>query len=558
MPRFSSYRQFMFTRCAATLRRAIVASMALAALPMSHAQTAGTFDASFGVGGKVTNFFVGPNTGSSSAVAMAVQADGKTLLAGSCRATESSSDTACIARLLPDGQVDTSFTGPAGNAPGKFLLPFAETEWSGIKVVEVGADGKILVAAECSNGVELKICTMRLTASGALDPTFNGGSGPGGELQYTDPSVLPRVQALKIQPDGKTVFLFRCYPDGFCLQRINVNGSLDTSFDGPNANGTGVGTGNGRFRLELFGIGGEYPNDLALTADGKLVATGSCIGPNGYGVCVVRLNSNGSYDTSFDGPNGGGNGRAVFGVNGGDFATGSSVAIQPDGKIVIGGYCGNSSASWRMCGVRLTTSGAFDPEFAGPSANASGRFRFAVVGEGAEQVKRVAIQDDGRILLAGICENPAPSTNGNDFCFARLNSDGSFDTSFDGPAGNGNGRFRIGIAQDMDILDGIALRPDGRIVAGGTCSDTCGGSCGGNAFCVAQFHGGSQGYETCSLDIDGDGVVGITDAIMHARLALGFQGSALTNGLSFASNAVRTNSGDIRNHLITQCGWVSP
>ena len=539
----------------------IAASGALALttmLPLAGAQTPGAFDASFGAGGKVTNLFVGPTTGSSSAVAMAVQADGKTILAGSCRATDSSSDTACIARLLPNGQIDTSFTGPAGNAPGKFLLPFAETEWSGIKVVEVGADGKILVAAECSNGVELKICTMRLTASGALDPTFNGGSGPGGELQFTVPSGLPRVEALKIQPDGKTVFLFRCEPDRFCLQRINANGSLDTSFDGPNAAGRGVGSGNGRFALELFGLGGEYPADLALASDGKLVATGTCIGPNGYGLCVVRLNSNGSFDSSFDGPNGGGNGRAVFGVNGVDYATGRSVAIQPDGKIVIGGYCGNSSASYRMCGVRLTTSGAFDPEFLGPTANNPGRFRFAVSGIRSEQIRKVAVQNDGRILLAGICENGVANTNQNDFCFARLNADGSFDASFDGPNGNGNGRFQIGIAQDMDILDGLALRPDGRIVAGGTCSDTCGGSCGGNAFCAAQFSGGTQGYETCSLDIDGDGVVGVSDALLHARIGFGFSGAALTQGISFGSNAQRTTAVDLRNHLITQCGMVSP
>lgn len=522
------------------------------------AQTAGAFDPSFGVGGKVTNLRVAPPTGASFAYAMALQADGKIVLAGGCGNTAFSGDTPCIARLLPGGQLDTSFTGPSGTALGKFLLPFAESTYGAITSVAIGADGKVMIAGECSNGAQSKICTMRLTSSGALDATYNGGSGPGGELQYALPSGNAELKALRLQADGKAVFLFQCNTNKFCFQRTNINGTLDLSFDGPNASGTGVGNGDGRFALDLFGLGGEIPTDLAIASNGKLIATGRCLGPSGTGMCVVRLNANGSYDASFDGPNGGGNGRAAFDVNGTDQAVGTSIALQPDGKIVIGGFCGNFSGSYRMCGVRLTTSGAFDPEFVGPTANNPGRFRFAVSGIGSEELRRLAVQDDGRILLAGICENGVPNTNGYDFCFARLNADGSFDASFDGPGGTGNGRFRIGIAQDMDILSGLALRPDGRIVAGGTCSDTCGGSCGGNAFCAAQLSGGTQGYETCSLDIDGDGVVGVSDALLHARIGFGFSGAALTQGISFGSNAQRTTAVDLRNHLITQCGMVSP
>jgi uncharacterized delta-60 repeat protein len=308
----------------------------------------------------------------------------------------------------------------------------------------------------------------------------------------------------------------------------------------------------------MFGVGGEFPVAIALDVQGKILATGLCLGPNGYGMCVVRLNVNGSYDTSFDGPNGGGNGRAVFGINGIDRASGQSIAIQPDGKIVVAGYCGNSSDSYRFCGARLTPSGAFDPEFLGPTGNTPGRFRFTVQGPGTEYLRQVAIQADGRILVSGFCDNDLPNINGLDFCIARFNSDGSFDSSFDGPGGSANGRFRVGIANDMDAFTLLKVLSNGKILTGGTCSDTCGGSCGGNGFCVAQFNGGSQGYETCSLDIDGDGVVGVADALIHARVALGFTGSALTDGLSFASGALRTSSGDIRNHLIAQCGMVSP
>jgi uncharacterized delta-60 repeat protein len=541
--------------------RPVVAALCVALFSVSvAAQGAGTFDATFGINGRVINLTPGLVPGNSYANAMAVQADGKILLAGHCADGISAPRTACVARLLPNGQIDTSFTGPSGSAAGKFLYSFGETTGSVAEAVAVAPDGKILVLARCFGSVQTKLCALRMNENGSLDNSFNGGfPSPGGELQFALPTGSAAAQAMAIQPDGKTIFLYDCADvDKFCLQRINLDGSLDTGFDGPNANGTGVGSGNGRFVLDLFGLGGEFSGALALSADGKILATGRCLGPNGVGMCVVRLNANGSYDTSFDGPSGGGNGRAVFGINGVDQAVGQSIAVQPDGKILVAGFCGNSSDSYRFCGARLTPSGAFDPEFLGPTGSTPGRFRFAVQGPGTEYLRQIAIQADGRILVSGFCDNGMPSTNGFDFCIARFNSDGSFDSSFDGPGGSANGRFRVGVANDMDTFHALKVLPNGKILAGGTCSDTCGGSCGGNGFCVARFNGGSQGYETCSLDVDGDGVVGANDALIHARVALGFKGTALTDGLSFSQGAVRTSATDIRKHLIADCGMVSP
>lgn len=562
MRRFSlTFRTFNrgVQRCAALVMSMLCALIAAAPTAIC-AQTAGTFDTTFGVNGIVKNLTPGLIPGNSHADAMAVQADGKILLAGNCADGISAPRTTCIARLLPNGQIDTSFTGPSGSAAGKFLYSFGEASESMAEAIAVAPDGKIVVLARCAGAAQSKLCALRLNQNGSLDNSFNGGIlSSGGELQFALPSGNAIARAMVIQPDGKAIFLYDCADiDKFCLQRINLDGSLDTGFDGPNANGTGVGSGNGRFVLDLFGFGGEFSGALALSADGKILATGRCLGPSGFGMCVVRLNANGSYDTSFDGPGGGGNGRAVFGINGVDQAVGQSIAVQPDGKILVAGYCGNSSDSYRFCGARLTPSGAFDPEFLGPTGNTPGRFRFTVQGPGPEYLKQVAIQADGRILASGFCDNDLPNINGFDFCIARFNSDGSFDSSFDGPSGSANGRFRVGVANDMDAFTLLKVLPNGKILAGGTCSDTCGGSCGGNGFCVARFYGGAQGYETCSLDIDGDGVVGTTDALLHARVALGFSGAALVSGLNFSANALRSTANDIRDHLITQCGMVSP
>jgi uncharacterized delta-60 repeat protein len=518
------------------------------------AQNPGSFDPTFGNGGRIKNLL--PAGSDAYGAALALQPDGKILMAGICDAVVG--NEVCLTRLQSNGALDATFDGPTGNGNGKFAFQFEGGIWSSAKSVVLQPDGRIVVGADCIVGGFTRVCLARLNADGSFDASFDGGVASNGRVTYNPGLVV----AMNLQADGKLLVANYCQDDGFariCVMRVNANGTYDAAFDGPDAAGTGVGAGNGRFALTLFGLGVEEPNAMALQADGKIVIVGRCLGASGYGLCVTRLHSNGSFDLSFDGAGGNGNGRIVFGINGGDLAVGKSVAIAPDGRIVVAGHCGNSSNSYRFCGARLLPNGNFDPEFSGPASNTPGQFRFPVLGTGSEQVRALSLQPDGRLLLAGMCENAAmPSVNGNDFCFARLNGDGSFDRSFDGPAATaGNGNFSVGIANDMDVLYDVAIQPDGKIVASGTCSATCGGSCGGNAFCVARFEGGSQGYQTCSLDIDGDGVIGVNDAVIHARIALGFQSSALLEGLTFAANASRGSLTPMRDYLASHCGWVS-
>jgi uncharacterized delta-60 repeat protein len=522
---------------------------------LANAQTAGSFDPTFGSAGRVTNLLPVSSPEGALGNTLLLQRDGKMVMGGICTAIVG--NESCYARLLPNGVLDATFIGPNGNGGGKFAFQFDGGTWSSAKALALQPDGRIIVGADCIIGGVARVCLARLNSNGSFDTSFDGGVSGAGRVQYE----AGRVAAMQLQSDGKLIVVSYCNQGGngrFCVMRVNANGTYDGTFDGPDAAGTGVGTGNGRFALTLFGLGTEEPNAMALQVDGKIVVVGRCLGAAGYGMCVTRLHANGSFDLSFDGSGGSGNGRIVFTVNGVDQAVGTAVAIQPDGRIVVAGHCGNSSASYRFCGARLLLNGNFDPEFLGTTGDTPGRFRFSVLGVGGDTLRSLALQTDGRILLAGFCDNGVPMTNGNDFCFARLNSDGGFDRSFDGPtATQGNGSFAVGIANDLDILESVAVQPDGKIVAGGTCSDTCGGSCGGNAFCVARFEGGSQGYETCSLDIDGDGVIGVSDAVIHARLALGFRGSALLNGLSFAAHASRSSLTEIREYLVANCSLVS-
>jgi hypothetical protein len=157
-------------------------------------------------------------------------------------------------------------------------------------------------------------------------------------------------------------------------------------------------------------------------------------------------------------------------------------------------------------------------------------------------------------VLFGRCFSNGVNGGNQDSCLARLNSDGSLDRTFDGdvPATPGNGKFSLPVGGNNDLPSAVAVQADGKIVFARGCVTGA-----VDDFCVARVHGGSQGYETCSMDIDGDGVVGVSDALLHARIALGFTGSALTDGVSFSLNATRNDFDAIRAYLLTQCGRLS-
>ncbi|HPV22815.1 MAG TPA: delta-60 repeat domain-containing protein [Casimicrobium sp.] len=349
-------------------------------------------------------------------------------------------------------------------------------------------------------------------------------------------------QAVALQPDGKIVLAGYCYNGSnknFCIARLNADGTLDASFDGPS------GSGNGKFLLPI-GTSDDYASAIALQPDGKIVLAGHCFSASNEDFCVARLNADGSLDTSFDGPSGGGNGKFLFLIGGGtDQAT--AVALQPDGKIVLAGACTNGIDN-DFCVARLNATGTLDASFDGPSGSGNGKFLLPI-GASGDQATAVALQPDGKIVLAGGCLNGS----NYDFCVARLNADGSLDSSFDGPSGSGNGKFLLPIGTDYDYANAVALQPDGKIVLAGTCGNFI-----DSYFCVARLNGGPFGAKQCSPDYDGDGkVLATTDILMiGARVALGLTGNAVVGGITFAAHAARTTWPDIRTFLVSQCGMT--
>ena len=344
-----------------------------------------------------------------------------------------------------------------------------------------------------------------------------------------------------IQADGKIVVAGHCSNGSnfdFCLARLNADGTLDTSFNGPS------GTGNGKFLLPI-GTSTDQANTVAIQPDGKIVLAGYCFNGGVTDFCVARLNTDGTLDTSFNGPSGTGNGQFLLPI-GTSTDQANTVAIQADGKIVLAGHCSNGS-NFDFCLARLNTDGTFDASFNGPSGTGNGKFLLPI-GVGSDQANAVALQADGKILLAGSCFNGS----NNDFCVARLHPDGALDRRFDGPSGTGNGQFLLPMGANTDQATAMALQPDGKIVLAGHCFN------GANFdFCAARLNGGSFGAHECSPDYDGDGkVLATTDALIFTRIALGLTGNAVVGGITFAANAARTTWPDIRTFLVSQCGMT--
>jgi uncharacterized delta-60 repeat protein len=316
-----------------------------------------------------------------------------------------------VARAAP-GDLDPSF----GQA-GRVGIVSGGPEHANAVVVQ--SDGRIVVA-----GGDV---VYRLSPNGSLDPTFNDNGRLG-----IDSGGGESARALALQPDGK--ILVAGYESAnndtnVLVHRLNPNGSLDLTFDG------------GGLR-RIVTSAREAANALALQPDGKiLVAGNSLVGAN-FDAVVYRLGPDGADDWTFNG-----NGRVAIDSGGGEGA--NAVAATPDGRIVVAGVTADATGKSDAAIYRLTSTGALDPTFNGTGT-------VAIDGGGFEVAHALALQPDGRIVVAG-------STTVNAAAVVyRVNSNGSLDPGFDG-----DGAVRLDDGRDA-FAYGLALQLDGRIVVAGS------------------------------------------------------------------------------------------
>lgn len=506
------------------LRVALGAMVALLVFAAStvRAQAPGTLDtATFGGGTGINTVLM--SFGNDGWRGVAVQPDGKIVAAGFCRSP--SLKQFCLARFATNGSLDTTFgTG------GKQITDIGTADAAAVGL-SLQADGKIVLAGSCGASNAAVFCAARYLNTGALDTSF-GVSGI---------AIAPAVggitnavaSAMAQQGDGKIVVSGTCgtTTTRYCAGRFTAAGALDTTFGSVGVVATVVGSAS------------SNANAMALQPDGAVVVGGQCTHPTigSFPFCVVRYTSGGSLDASF------GSGGIYFafpnfGDTSGEFLL--ALALQPDGKIVMGGQCNMSVTGPDFCLARLTTAGVLDTTF----GNAGKAILALSPANGVDHMRSLQVMPDGRIVSAGGCAD----TNGTyNMCISRHNPDGSIDTTF----GTG-GKTITAHSSVEDIALASAMQTDGKLLFAGHCvSDTV-----LNAhYCVARYHGGPFGYRNCTLDVDGDGrVLATTDALIHARIALGMTGTAVTNGITFGPNATRTTWSALRTHLITQCGMNLP
>jgi uncharacterized delta-60 repeat protein len=298
---------------------------------------------------------------------------------------------ASSAAAVPKGQVDTSYgsNGFAAGAANTRLLGTAVQ--SDGKVVAVGASGY-------TTGT-VHLLVMRFTSSGHLDSSFSGGQVNGAA------NVIG--SAVAVQPDGKIVVAGTLSDAtgnsklGAFVERFNSNGSADGSF------------GSGGVVTTLTGAGHGQSNAIALSSTGEIVVAGDGTITTGAdqffpGVAVIRIGPSGHLDTSEV-------------VDLGRYSIANGVAVQSDGKIVVGGTQRGDLQTTQVLAARFNSDGSRDTSFAG------GLFVHQYAnGAAYSGFNGVAIQPDGKVVLAGT----ALAGTGINALVVRLNTNGSLDGSF--------------------------------------------------------------------------------------------------------------------------------
>ena len=312
----------------------------------------GGLDPAFGTGGLVTTDFGSTDQ----AFAVALQADGKIVTAG-----RRGSDV-IVARHNADGSLDTLF-----GSNGRVITNFGATEQALALVLQ--PDGKIVVAGRTNkpapNG-NFDFALARYESGGAIDITF----GTLGLVTTDFGGSVDRAFAMALQPDGKLVVAGDSDAN-FALARYNSDGSLDASF------------GAGGKVITSFG-GTDQASAVILQPDGKIVVAGQTDTGISIDFALARYMPDGSLDGAF-----GSGGRVTTNFTGTTDDLGSAVALQSDGKIVVGGSSNDNFAL-----ARYTPGGILDTTFgtAGTVTTNLG---------GTDLLHAMTLQPDGAIVAVG-------------------------------------------------------------------------------------------------------------------------------------------------------------
>jgi uncharacterized delta-60 repeat protein len=278
--------------------------------------------------------------------------------------------------------------------------------------------------------------SRQLMSAGDLDPTF----GAGGKILAADTVGFP-VADMAVQSDGKVVLVGSLNND-FAITRFNANGTIDRSFGG-----------SGFVRTDFGGVK-DIAKAVAIQADGKILIAGQRESDHRGDdrAVLVRLNSNGTPDSTFDG-----DGKRVLDVKG---SGANALALLPDGKILVAG--GKDSGTFNINDdffvARLLPNSAADSTFGnftsspfdGDKRTGSAAIDFHADTQG-EEATMISLAPGGKIVLAGTGGN-GQVLNTQKLAVTRLTSNGTIDSSFtDGISGAGKSNNLLLFANYKDM-----------------------------------------------------------------------------------------------------------
>ncbi len=406
-----------------------------------------------------------PQPGANNAVnSLAVQLDQRTIIVGDFTAYNSVPRNH-IARINQDGALDLTFNpGTGANGPVNAIGIYPGSS------VNSNLVGKIVIGgAFTSYNGNARGGIARLNQDGSIDPSFNPGSGVDGPIR----TIIP-LEDGKVLVGGDFVFVNGIERNR--LARLNQDGSLDTTFNpgaGADAPVWALAVENGVSQKIL--VGGEFSSINGVPCKG-----------------IARLNSNGDLDPSFN---------AATGVDGVVYA----LALQGDGKILLGGAFSLAGSRLRNGVARFNVDGSLDDTF-DPGLGFDGA------------VYALQVQPDGKTLLGG------PFTRFDHvrrIGLARLLPNGALDTSFMDTAYNQfAGLINTFSFEEPNYINGIGLETNGNLMVGGWFAEV-----GGNSYDPPRTRADKQ------------------PRLNLARLIGGYTPGPGNIGFKFATNTVDENAG---------------
>lgn len=348
----------------------------------------GRLDPTFGAGGKVLTDLAGA---ADTVHALAIQADGKIVVAGTTTTAATGNDFA-VARYLPDGRLDPAFG--QGGVVITALGADADTAYA----IALQPDGAIVVGGDSSRGASqsgLDFALVRYTAAGALDASF----GQGGVVLTPIAANGGRdsIYALGLQTiDGEDRIVAAGGEGDFAVARYRPSGALDGSF------------GAGGKVSGLFGSTIGAARALAIGPLGAITVAGHAQ----HDVALVRLTAAGALDAGF-----GAGGKVVTRVSATNWDEAQAVQLDLGGAVLVGGWVfagGGSAGDFAV--LRYLPNGQLDPAFAGTGVVVTP----VAAGAKADQAMALAIQPDGRVPTRRVIAAGWASDSNSDFAVTRI------------------------------------------------------------------------------------------------------------------------------------------